>query len=179
MQRRFSFPFLFAPMALTVLWSLLAPAEATAQPTRLLEDMFGFGGPEPFARVLFHQDGDELCATLAIARGPRAKRTSEFLFRRVVEPKVKEVKGRLDFDFPKEPERVEGAVRAWVACTESPPRFENAERDELELRVRNATAKNEDVKLYVEYPAAGESSGMDVLDDGAGGFMGKGYIRPL
>jgi hypothetical protein len=179
MQRRSRFPFLVAPAALTALWALLAPAQAVAQPTRLLEDLFGFGGPEPFARVLFHQEGEALCATLAITRGPRAKRTSEFLFRRVVEPKAKEVKGRLVFDFPKEPERVEGTVRAWVACTESPPRFKDAKRDELEFTVRNATAKNEDVKLYVEYPAAGEASGMDVLDDGSGGFAGRGFVRPL
>jgi hypothetical protein len=176
MQRRFSF---LIPIALTALWTLLAPAHAVAQPTRLLEDLFGFGGPEPFARVLFHQDGEELCATLAIARGPRAKRTSEFLFRRVVEPKIKEVKRRLDFDFPKEPDRVEGTIRAWVACTESPPRFEGAKRDDLEFTVRSATAKNEDVKFYVEYPTADQTSGMDLLEDGAGGFAAKSFVRPL
>lgn len=171
--------FLITPMTLTVLWTLMAPAEAMAQPTRLLESVLGFGEAAPFARVLFHQEGDELCATLAISPGPEAKRTSSFLFRRLVEPRVKEVKGRLVFKFPKEPDRVEGTLRAWVACTESPPRFEDAKRDMVELTVRDANAANEDLKLYVQYPAAGEASAMDVLNDGVGGLMGKGFVRPL
>ncbi len=179
MERRSRFVVLIALMTLTVVWALLAPAEAMAQPTRLLESVLGFGADEPVARVLFHQDGDELCVTLAVARGPRAKHKSMFLFRRRVEPKVEEVEGRLTFEFPKEPDRVEGSIKAWVACTESPPRFEDARRDVLELTVRHANSMNEDLKLYVEYPAAGEASGMDLLSDGVGGLVGKGSIRPL
>lgn len=163
-----------------VLFTLLVPAQAVvAQPTRLLESLLGYGEVEPFARVLFHQEGDELCVTLAIARGPKAKRTNSFLFRRVVEPRVDGVEGRLALKFPKKPDRVEGTLRAWVACTESPPRFEDAKRDVVELTVRDANAANEDLRLYVKYPAAGEASAMDLLDDGAGGLMGKGFIRPL
>lgn len=167
------------PIALAVAFALLVPSEAAAQPTRLLEDVLGFGEVDPFARVLFHQEGEELCATLAISRGPRAKNKNAFLFRRLVEPKVDKLKSRLVFDFPKEPDRVEGSLRAWVACTESPPRFEQAERDVVELTVRDANAANEDLRLYVKYPAAGEASAMDVLLDGTGGLMGKGFVRPL
>jgi hypothetical protein len=159
--------------------SFIGPAPVEAQPTRFLQAELGYDDPRNLARVLFHQEGEELCATLSIARGPEAMHKSRFLFRRLVEPKAQDVKGRLVFKFGKEPDRVEGTIQAWVACVESPPRVEEAKRDVVELTVRNANAINENLKLFVEYPAANEASGMDVLNDGANGILGKGFIRPL
>jgi hypothetical protein len=159
--------------------ALFAAASASAQPTRLMEDVLGFGEIRPVARVLFHQEAEEVCATLAINSVPKAPHKNMFLFRRLVEPKTKGSNSRLTFKFSNKPDRIADGFQIWVACTASTVRFTEAERDVVELTVRRANSLNESLKLFVEYPDAGEASAMDILSDGNDGLMGRGSIRPL
>jgi hypothetical protein len=92
------------------------------------------------ARLDVSWEEEQLCVRVGIRPAPRALAVGNFGFVRYLDVDGTSKSIALRLKFPRKPEAVEeGEVPAWRACAETQGRLTGAERDEIQVTVREAS----------------------------------------
>lgn len=107
---------------------------------------------------------DQLCVSLALAIEPRGLRPGNFNFVRFLEVDDTKRTSSLKIKFPKKPERGDDDIGVWATCIDAPPRLVNAEKDAVQITVRQFSegGKRPTEVYMLDYPQMGTKTSISL-----------------